>query len=881
MRPVRRIRALSLAIALITLPGAALAADDHRLDHAVVPTFESVRLRLDPSQTDYTGTVHVDLTVATPTDSFRLYAKDLGLGGLTLTQGGAPIPVTFTSGREGLLVVHAGHALAAGSYGLDIQFTNNFDTQADALYRLKANGDWYAFTQFEASSAREAFPCWDEPEFKIPFQVTLTVPVADEAVSNTPIASSTTTGSEKTVVFARTPPLPSYLVAMATGPFEFTPIHGMSVPGRVVTIKGASRLAGEAARITPPLVAALEKYFGRKYPYAKLDLLAVPEFAAGAMENAGAITYRDGTLLVDPATASPRQRYGLISTTAHELAHMWFGDLVTLAWWDDIWLNESFASWMGEKVTHEVAPQFQTPIRSLGGRQNAMRTDARPSTRAIRQRVDAFDNFDRLFDALAYSKGKAVLEMLEVWLGPETFRRGILRYLDAHAWKNATAADLWRALSEASGRDIAATTGSFLDQPGVPIVTVEPLGGGRVRVSQRRFHNAGTPDPEATVWKIPVTLGYSDGRQVYTQSLLLASAESTLTLEKTREPAWIHPDAGEHGYYRWAVPPAMLDRLTAAGPALDARERVAMIGNLSALLDAGALHGDAYVRVLARFASDPSPDVVSAAIDGLDRVRRTFVTPSIEGSYLLTVRNVLRPALDRFGMAKARDEGEPVSLLRPSLLAMLGNDGNDPAVRAWARTTALTFLATPDRVDPAVSSAALEIAARTGDDSLFEACRARFEATKIPAERGRFLLALGSFRRPDLIEKALAYALAGPLRPQEILVIPTTVGENDALRDRAWDWFKANYRTIVARVPPFFISQLTSVANCCDEARIADAHAFFTVLNEPRTGTEAELTKVADSIRECAELRRREGPAVASALSTLAAKLVKPAAAKR
>jgi cytosol alanyl aminopeptidase len=875
MRPVHRFPASFLASSLALLSLAAPRpgrAADHRLDHTVVPTFQSIHLRLDPSQTDYMGSVHIDLSVASATDSFRLYARDMMVSGMTLKRGTEEIPVRSESGREGLLIVRAARPLAPGSYGLDISFTNDFDTKANALYRLQANGDWYAFTQFEADAAREAFPCWDEPEFKIPFQLTLVVPKQLATVSNTPIESAKTVGSEQTVTFARTPPLPSYLVAIAVGPLEFTPIRGMSIPGRVVTIKGASRLAAEAARVTPPLVAALEKYFGRKYPYAKLDLLAVPEFAAGAMENAGAITYRDEVLLVDPVTASPRQKYGMLSTTAHELAHMWFGDLVTMEWWDDVWLNESFASWMGSKVTQEVAPQYQTPVRDLHGRQNALTTDARPSTRAIRQRVDAFDNFDILFDELAYDKGQAVLEMLESWLGPETFRKGILRYLDAHAWKNATAADLWKALSEASGKDIAAITASFLEQPGVPIVGVEPLAGGQVRLTQRRFRNIGDPGaaaPDSTRWKIPVVLEYSDGRQVYTQSVLLGDGEQTVALEKTREPAWIHPNAGERGYYRWSVPAPMLDRIVAAGAqALDTRERVALLGNTGALLDGGVLHGDVYVRTLAHMADDPAAEVVGAALDGLTKVRRTFVTPAVEGTYLVGVRKMLHPPLARFGMARAKGEAEPVTLMRPNLLTTLAVHGNDPQVRAWARTAARTYLTNPGAVDPGLAGSALEIAARDGDDSLFQAYRARFEATKIPAERNRYLTAIGSFRRPDLIEKALAYTLAGPLRPQELLVIPRQVAtENDALRDHVWEWLKSNYAAIASRVPPFFVSQLTSLANGCDEARIEDARTFFTVLVHSPTGTMEELAKVCDQIRDCAALRRREGPAVLRGLT--------------
>jgi alanyl aminopeptidase len=839
-----------------TLLGSAVdvrAAADNRLDRDVLPTFESVRLKLDPTLPDYSGTVHIDVIR------------------VVLTGPGGGAAVRFESGEGGQLVVRAEAPLAAGDYGLDIDFQNDFDVRANSLYRVKSGADWYCFTQFEASSAREAFPCWDEPEFKIPFQITVAVPEADAAVSNTPIGKASTIGGRTTVTFERTPPLPAYLVAIATGPFEFVPIPGMSVPGRVVTVKGSSRLAAEAVRITPPILAALEKYFGRPYPYRKLDLLAVPEFAAGAMENAGAVTYREEGLLVDPATATARQRYWLASTTAHELAHMWFGDLVTMAWWDDVWLNESFASWMGDKITHQVFPQFNTPVRELSGTQDAMETDARLSTHAIRQSVDAFANFDRLFDELSYQKGEAVLGMLEDWLGADVFRRGVLEYLKEHEWKNATAGDLWRALSSVSGRDVTAATTSFLDQGGVPLVTLDLEPGGKVRLQQRRFLNYGIEAPGAAAWTIPVTLKYSDGRKVFTQRLLLGEAKQIVSLEKTSSPAWVHPNAEERGYYRWSVPAAMLQALAAGGPqVLDARERVGFMNNLSALLDAGLLHGDEYLRALGQFADDRQPEVVSALIAGLDKVNDAFISLNLAQTYAMTVRKMLGPALKRFGTSRVKGEAEPVSLMRPNLLAALGVRGREPEILAWGRLTARRYLDHPDSVDASVAGTALNLAARDGDLALFEEYRTRFETTQIPSERTRFLTALGNFRSGELVDKALDYALSGPLRPQEILTIPRNLADDEELKERSWRWLQRNHRTIVEKVPPFYLSSLPTFAMCCDERRIEEATSFFSSPETNLPGTHEELAKVTDSIRDCARLRRREGPAVARCMIQLA-----------
>ena len=857
-----------LAAAAVLAASGAGAASDNRLDRNVVPTFESLKLKLDPLRPDYSGSVHIDLHVAATTATFTLYAEDMDVISVRLSNAAGPATSVDEAGPHGQLIVRTEAPLAPGDYGLDIDFQNNFDQRANSLYRLKSGVDWYCYTQFEATAARQAFPCWDEPEFKIPFQVTVTVPAACTAVSNVPIEKESTVGGQRTVVFGRTPPLPSYLVAIAAGLFDYTPIKGMSVPGRIVTVKGGAALARESARMAPLLLSALEKYLGRPYPYAKLDLLAVPEFAAGAMENVGAITFRDELLLVDAATVSVRQRQRLASTMAHEMAHMWFGDLVTMAWWDDMWLNESFASWMGDKVTDQVFPQFNTPIRELAGTQRAMETDARLTTRAIRQSVDAFANIDRLFDELAYQKGQAVLSMLESWLTPEVFRRGINAYLKEHEWGNATAADLWKALSAASGQDITAATNPFLDQGGVPLVSTEIEPDGTVRLTQRRLANLRNAAPP-TMWKIPVTLRYSDGHESHTQSLLLAGTEQTVKLEKTSKPVWIDPNAGERGYYRWQVSARDLEALTAAAPReLEPRERVGFINNAAALLDAGVLAGDDYLRTLGAFTDDPSPEVVGALIDGLDKVRNTFIYPAIQTQFAMTVRRMLRPSLQRFGLQKARAEADAVSLMRPQLLAMLGVHGMEREVMDWARPAARRYLAHPDSVDASVVGVALNLAARDGDLTLFEAYRQRFESTNIPPERARFLTALGHFRNGAILDRSLDYALTGPLRPQEILTIPRNVAENDALRYRVWRWLRAGYVTIAQRIPPFYLPNLPGFAACCDTTRIDDASVFFSSPRTNAPGTQEELAKVVEQIRDCSALRERELQAVARYLQS-------------
>ncbi|HEY2924120.1 MAG TPA: M1 family metallopeptidase, partial [Candidatus Eisenbacteria bacterium] len=797
-----------LAVSLLLLLPAnnAMASGSERLRREVLPTFERIRMNLDARKPDYSGSARIELRVVTAVDSFQFHSEGLTLRRVTLRDAKKIVPSAHASSGPTVVTVRTRSPLEPGPYTLDIDFTNAFSTRAQGLYRLDTGGQSYCFTQFEADDARKSFPCWDEPSFKIPFQFILTVPMAHRAVTNTPIARTLPGKGIKTVVFQRTKPVPSYILAIATGPLELVPITGMSVPGNVVTAKGASALAGTAAKMAPPILAALERYFGRPYPYEKLDLIAVPEFWPGAMENAGAVTFRDDVLLADPKTVDVQQLSRLSVYMAHEFAHMWFGDLVTMEWWDDLWLNEAFAEWMGNRISDEVNPEYNREIKDLRETQRAMTIDARLSTRAIRQPVDALTNLLQAADDLAYKKGQSVLGMFEEWLGRETFRAGVLAYLKEHEWGNAVGSDLWAALSQASGKDASGAMISFLDQGGVPMVDVSILADGRVKLSQRRFLSYGVTAPAEQLWRIPVVLSYSDGSGIRTQHVLLTERETTVSLEGGKAPLWVHPNGGAAGYYRWNVSPETMRRLAeAAGTIMSPKERVGFLGNLTALLDAGILRGEDYVKILARFADDPSPEVISALTENVTVVRRVFVTRELADPYAVYVRRTLSPALGRFGLAWRPGEVAGVSTARSLLIGALGDDGKDTRVFAYADSLAKRHIAEPGSVNPSLIEAALALSALRGDEALFTDYKKRFETAKIPAERSRYLKALGNFRDPKLVDAAIRYSLEGPLRPQEFFVIPTELGSSIEYEDVPFKWMTGNYATIQSKVPPMFM----------------------------------------------------------------------------
>ncbi len=870
-----------LVLVLVLFPAAVLAQGAPaspsptpavRLGTDVVPTSQSIRLRLDADRPDYSGTVAIELEVRVATDRFRFHSEGPELTRLVLRGPQGEIETVWEAESDELVAVETTAPLASGAYTLEIDFTNPFDTQAVSLYRMEQDGTGYVFSQFQADDAREAFPCWDEPAFKIPYRVTVAVPEGHLAITNTPVATETVADGWRTTVFAATPPLPSYLLAIASGPLEAVPMPGLGVPGRLVTVRGQSHLTAAAAAMTPPILKALERYFGSPYPFAKLDFLALPEFWPGAMENPGAITYADRLLLLDPATASVAQRRRLAGVIAHELAHMWFGDLVTMEWWDDLWLNESFATWMGDKILPEVFPELDQEVAAIQGIQGILSQDSRATTEAVRRPIDsAKDLLSGI--GLTYRKGRTVLGMFEQWMGPETFRRGVVAYLEAHAWKNATAADLWRALDQASGKEVAAAMATFLDQPGFPRIDVEVLAGGRVKLTQERFRNHGATAP-GLVWQVPVALSYGGDEGGGSETVLLSGSTRTVDLgvepegrtPEGRTPAWVFPNAGAHGYYRWSLPGDRLRHLAEnAGELLTRRERVELIGNLSALLAAGTLSGDDYLRLLGELAGDPDPTVINTLAAALRAVKMAFVPEDLEEPFAAYVRRTLGPALERFGQERVAGEAEAVSLVRPQLWTWLGREGRDPEVLGLAGEVARAYLAgDPERraaVDPSLAGVALDLAAIGGGRELFDEYRRRFEAARSPTERARYLGALGAFDNPELKQAAYDYALEGPLRPNEIFAVGRA---NDAAsRDLGFRWLTTNWDALMERMPPAFASFMPFFASGCSAERLGSAREFFAQPEHRGPATDKQLAKVGEQVEDCVRLRAREGEAVA------------------
>ena len=875
MRYLNRFEVASLTLLAFLLSTPPIsAAPDIRLGDDVRPTFQQVFLELDADQPDYRGKVQVDLEVQRSTRQILLHSEEHELEKVTLRRGDrSEIPLRHEMVDPQTLRIETEETLVPGALSLEIQFKSSFGTRAVGLYRTEKDGHGYSFTQFEADDAREAFPCWDEPGFKFPYQMTLKVPEGHLAITNTPVVEESTADGWRTFVFAKTKPLPSYLLALATGPLEVVPMPGLGVPANIVTPKGQGHLTGLALEMTPPLLKAMEAYFGSPYPYTKLDFIAVPEFWPGAMENPGAVTYADDVILLDPKAASIQQKRRMASIIAHELAHQWFGNLVTMTWWDDLWLNESFANWMGDKISREVFPELGGAVSASQRMQQVLGVDARTTTDPIRRPVDTAKNLLQGI-GVTYQKGSAVLNMFEHWLGPEAFRQGVRDYLNAHTWGNAVAADLWRALDKASNKKLAASLATFIEQAGHPLIDVEILDGGKVSLRQERFRNHGAESPDQ-LWRVPVVLKYASGNQVHQQTVFLSKEQSTVDLlhlaEGVSTPDWLFPQGDAIGYYRWRLAPEVLRQLAnQASEALSARERIAFLGNSAALFQAGALSGSDYVEIVGSLAGDEEPQVLSSVMGELGRVYTGFVSSDLTNPFNTWVLQTLEPAYARHGFDRQPGESEVVALVRPQLISWLGYAGHGEVSKRAAELTR-SYMENPVSVDPGLVGTALSLTAFRGDRELFDKFRELFESAETPVAREHFLRALGAFSDPELRQAALDYALEGPLRPTELFGIGQRMGFTPAGRDAFYFWFTENYDQIIQRIPPMFLSFAPRVASGCSLERLEHAKEFFSHPDRNPDGTAKMLSQVDEEVHNCIGLRNREGEAVARYLHEFAA----------
>ena len=705
--------------------------------------------------------------------------------------------------------------LPTGTAKLHVEWKGNLSRKEDrGLFAQNEGGRWYAITQFEAIFARRVFPCFDEPSIKVPWQLTLEVPRALVALSNTSIVDEKPgRAGMKTVHFAETAPLPSYLIAFAVGPYDLVragTAGEKKIPMRVAAPFGRGKDAGYAAKNAPVFVDLLEKYFGIPFPYGKLDSVAIPITSTfGAMENAGMVTFALGLLVAKPTAQSLDFERDFSSTAAHEFAHQWFGDLVTTAWWNDIWLNESFASWMEDKIIDEWKPEWTHHTGYVEARAEAMGADILTTTREVRQPIVTNNDIYNMFDAITYQKGESVLAMFERFVGPDKFRAGIRHYLIQHANGNATADDFIAAIAGAAQRpEVAPAFKSFLDQPGAPLADVTlACAAGKppaLHVKQERFLPVGSKGSPNQTWHIPMCVRWlgADGKPERTCALV-TQKEQTLTLgTRPACPTWLLANDGEVGYYRASYPtkllrePAQRRRAQAARSARDGRA-----ARRSARARRRRPHG-------ARRSAGDGADAVdrSAAQRAGVRARRcssgcaiTSSAPRKRRATSARIEKIYGDKARALGWTPKPGEDEDTRLLRPALVGLVAAEGDDKPLIGEAHALALKWLADRKAVSPDVADAVLGVAARYGDRALFDKMHAAARHATDRHDRREILSAMGEFRDPALARAALQLVAGNEFDARESTSIVFTMARDPATRQLAWDFLKANFDALLKR----------------------------------------------------------------------------------
>ncbi len=853
------------------------------LPRNVVPTSYELALTIDPRQEAFTGVARIAVTVERPTRHIYLHGNGLRVSAARVTATGAGAG-TFEATYEqvdddGVAILRLDGTLRPGNATLEIIYASRYAEGLRGLYRVDEGDESYVFTQFEALSARLAFPGFDEPAFKVPFDVTVTVPAEHEAAFNTPVADVTPLeGGVKQVRFETTKPMPTYLVAFAIGPFDVVTheaipandVRSDPVPLRGLAVKGKGEQLQYALENTGRILADLEDYFGSPYPYRKLDIVAVPDFGAGAMENVGLVTFREPLLLLGDGESAPEnQLRGYAYVMAHELAHMWFGNLVTMPWWDDIWLNEAFATWMGNRSVARVFPEYAAELSFLSSVQRAMGTDSLVSARQIRQPIETPDDIRNAFDSITYRKGGGVLAMFEAWMGEETFQRGIRAYMEEHAFATATYEDLLGALGAAAERDVATPFRTFLFQAGLPFLNVSTAcneGTATVTVQQSRYLPTGSTGDAAQSWQIPMCLKYAAGDETATQCVLLAEPETTVTLPSC--PAWVMPNAEGAGYFRFALDAASLEALATRGwEALSGLDKLALADSLSAAFANASLDAEAVMGALQPFARSDIRQVATMPMGLLEGAEEHLVERRQQGKVRDYAQSLYFPRYYQLRMEPRRGESGETALLRASVVKHLALFVEQDNVRGLAERKGLAFLGFPRRgevrrsaVDPNLVETVLTVAIQEGGAPVFDYALERFYESDDALLRGQLLRALASVKGETLANRARALSLDSRLRSNEMTTPLFVQMSMQETRDATWRYARTNIARLMERLGNRSGFMPWLAASFCSEDEAAEVEAFFTPYLDRMPGGPRNLRSATEAIRLCAAGAAAQAP---------------------
>lgn len=868
-----------LASALLFATGLAHAADPEvprgPLPRTVVPSLVKLELKLDPKQARFSGNTRIEAKVAKATDTIWMHGRDLKIGKAEAIVGGKRIALTAESADvSGVLKLSAAEKIPAGDAVIEIAYDAPFG-ELQGAYRVKPDGSDYVVTQMEPLGARNTFPGFDEPSFKQPWDITLIVPENDVAVANSAETKTEKLGDGwKKVTFDRTEALPSYLIAFAVGPWDvpvgpdIAPNGSRTAPIKLrgIAAKGQGGKMKYSLENTPAIVHALEDYFGIPYPFDKLDNVAAPDFWAGAMENAGLIVYRDSLMFVDEKSAVG-QRQGYWGVSAHELAHQWFGDLVTMKWWDDLWLNEAFATWMGNKITGQLQPQFHTDRGILEGGLGAMGADSLASTRRIHEPIHDFTQIQSAFDGITYQKGGAVLAMFENYVGPTQFRDGVRNYLKKHSRGNATSADLIAAVAAQSQEAAAvdAAFKSYIDQPGVPFLKIDvECGKGRpvLTLQQQRYLPIGSTASADQSWGIPLSVRYDDGGQVREEKGIVSGKQARFELKQAQScPTWVMPNAHGAGYYRFALTPKWQQSLSGAFAQLDEREQRVYADSVTSAYGAGALTPSQLLAALPQFVGAPVRQTAIAGMYNLKWMEEQLLSDEkAQAEFRASAAEIYRPRLQQLGFEPKEGESDDDRILRGNLVAFFAGGFKDPAVRAELNKRGRAVLGldgdgklNPDAVAKDIRGTAIWVAVQEGGKPAFDAAEKHFRASQDPVLRSQLLGGLGNATDPQLAERARALVFEkGLLRRNEIFALVGEQTNDKALRPGLRQWVDSHFTELEAKLAPAGAALVNLYsAGMCSSQEASEVESKFGERMKTIEGGPLELKQTAEGIRLC------------------------------
>ncbi|MCC6560940.1 MAG: M1 family metallopeptidase [Xanthomonadales bacterium] len=848
-----------------------------KLPRQVVPIAYEVDLRMDARGERYSGEVRIELDVRTATDHFFLHARGSELKALHLRQGEKTTihaKSELVDAEGGLVRINAPKPLAIGHWQLQIAFDAPYDQRLQGAYKVRSGGADYVMTQMEPLGARNAFPNFDEPAFKVPWTFTLTVPKGDSAVFNTleTAVQDLDDGWQKHR-YATTQPLPSYLIAFAVGPWELidfaaipkTSLRDHAIPLRGVAARGQSGrmkfMLGETAKI----VTALEDYFGYPYPYDKLDLLAAPDFAYGAMENPGLITYRDSLMFADLNSATS-QRRGALGTHAHELGHQWFGDLVTMPWWDDIWLNEAFATWVAAKIIQGIYPELEADMDRLGGGLGAMSADSLATARRIHNPVEDWTEVSSTFDGITYQKGGAVLAMMERYLGEAGFRNALRAHMRKFAFGNATSTDLADSLAAQSAQPdvLRQAFASFTDQAGVPMLDTRlecKDGSATLSVAQSRYAPIGASFATDTRWLVPMCVRVGRGADSSVECHLLTEPRSSFALAGQSCPDHVHPNADGAGYYRFRLDESAQKALNAAFTKLNAFEQRVLADSIGAAFGSGEVSVAQYLDAAPRFAEAKQGDVITAPFGDLEWIKERVASRAQSKRIDRMLREVWGARLRELGIDHRDGDSEATKALRVDLIGMLSDHGRpqwlmDELAARGRKVIGLGGDArlNADAVHRDLLGTSLRVVVDRDGKPAFDLIETHLRTNEDSVIRGALMGALASSSDAALIQRALALGISTQVKAGEMSRMYFGAADNPRHHAAIWAFVQQHYDALLAKAPSVWQGRIPyygSSALCSTQGAEA-LQAFFAERVRNLEGGPRALSQSVEGVKLCA-----------------------------